>query len=117
MTKRMDLEPRQALIEAAADRLPPGLDLEFRRMFGGIGVFTRGRMCALVSSTGEIALKLDEDARHEMLQIPGAHPWEISVQYCVLPEPLLAAEPLSGWLARSTAYAQTLPLPKKRRPR
>lgn len=114
MSTMEKLEPQRALIEAAADGLPPGLDLEFRAMFGGIGVFTRGRMTAVVSSSGEVALKLSEEDREVFLRLDGSSPWEISRQYIVVPPSLLKPEALRPWLARSTAYAQTLPLPKKR---
>lgn len=91
----------------------PGSEFEYRRMFGAIGVYSRGRFFAVIGSEG-LALKLAPDDRSALLALPGAYEWSISRQYVVAPPDLDTAEALRPWVERSAGYAQTLPLPKRR---
>lgn len=117
-----DLLAQRALIEPTAAGLPPGIDLESKFMFGGMGVYARGRMFAIL--TGDrIALKLPPDAQAIILKEKGAihfHPMpggSAMRQYVELPERLYNPEALLPWLGRSIEYALTLPLPEKKRRR
>jgi TfoX/Sxy family transcriptional regulator of competence genes len=115
-----DVQPLRAALEAAALPLDPPPELTFRPMFGGVMVYASGRPLAILADVG-LALKLpaaeqgallaEEGAKH--LQYESGAP--ISKQYVIVP-PGFVSEPdlLRPWLARSLAYVQTLPLPKKR---
>ena len=108
---------RHARLRGVMDRIGeelPGSEFEYRRMFGAIGVYSRGRFFAVIGSEG-LALKLAPDDRDELLALPGAHVWSISKQYVVVPPALDSVPALLPWVERSAHYAQTLPLPERRR--
>jgi len=107
---------RHARLRGVMDRIGeelPGSEFEYRRMFGAIGVYSRGRFFAVIGSEG-LALKLAPDDRDELLALPGAHVWSISKQYVVVPPALDSVPALLPWVERSAHYAQTLPLPERR---
>lgn len=107
----------QSHVEAAA---PPGVELRFKPMFGGIGVYANGRMCMSLSDVG-LALKLGEADRAGLLKLKGAKPLQYephsppSKSYVVVPASMLT-DPveLGRWIATSAAFAQAAP-PKKPR--
>lgn len=105
----------RSIVEQIGDELP-GSEFEYRRMFGAIGVYSRGRFFAVIGSEG-LALKLAPDDHADLLSLPGAHVWSISKQYVVAPATLDRVPALRPWVERSAAYAQTLPLPERRRHR
>jgi len=91
----------------------PGSEFEYRRMFGAVGVYSRGRFFAVIDDEG-LALKLAPADRAALLALPGAQEWAISRQYVLAPPDLYTATGLRPWVERSAAYAQTLPLPRRR---
>jgi TfoX/Sxy family transcriptional regulator of competence genes len=118
MTDR--LEQFENAIRDGADNLPPDIELAFRKMFGGMGAYARGRMFATTSGMGW-ALKLSPEHIEELLKVDGARylehtPGIIERQY-VVPPPQIVTNRVEWqkWVERSIAYAQTLPLPKKRK--
>jgi TfoX/Sxy family transcriptional regulator of competence genes len=106
-------------IRDGADNLPPDIELGFRKMFGGMGAYTRGRIFAVTSDRGW-ALKLAPEDIEELLKVEGAryleHTPGIVERKYVVPPPKLVNDlkQWQKWVERSIAYAQTLPLPKKR---
>jgi TfoX/Sxy family transcriptional regulator of competence genes len=112
----------QKHVEAAA---PLEIELRFRPMFGGIGVYADGRMFLSLSDVG-LALKLGEAERAMLLKIPGAKPLQYepnsppSKSYVVVPDRMLAdRKALRDWIARSATFAKSTaakPRPAKRKP-
>lgn len=84
----------QALMLAAA----PDLDLQFRKMFGGIMAYAGGTVFASLSNVG-LALKFAGTTRETMLAQPGVVPLRYepgdppSKSYLVLPPEILADMP------------------------
>jgi TfoX/Sxy family transcriptional regulator of competence genes len=118
MSKNPDLEQQRAELERAADLLPPDIDLRFRPMFGGLGVYAKERMFASLSDVG-LALKLPPGARADLLREPGAKPLQfaenapVSKESVVVP-PAIRADPirLAKWTGISITYTASLPAPK-----
>lgn len=102
----------RAIVEQIGDETP-GSEFEYRRMFGAVGVYSRGRFFAVIGSEG-LALKLAPDDRAALLADPGAHVWSISSKYVVAPAKYDSVTALRPWVERSARYAQTLPLPERR---
>ena len=120
MADSLSHEEFQALLVQAADGLPPDIDLEFRKMFGGTAAYVRGRVFAIRSTPG-LSLKLAKEDQAELLEEPGAvflqhNPDEpVSKQYIVVPPHIRNDRAaLQRWVEKSANYAMTLPLPKKR---
>ena len=63
--QKAELTRYQHLIEDACPYPPPEIELGFRRMFGGLGIYVRGRICAIVTNEG-LALKLDDYGQDEL---------------------------------------------------
>ena len=108
----------QALVAAAA---PIGVELRFKPMFGGIGVYADGRMCMTLSDAG-VALKLGGAARETLLRLPGAAPLRYdpdgppSKSYVVVPSSILADRVLlRQWIGTSAAFVKSAPVKPKRR--
>ena len=87
---------------------------ETKKMFGCPCAFVQGQMYAVFHPTG-LALKLSDEDRSALLDLPEAVPFEpmpgrAMRQYAVLP-PDLASFPdeLLAWLGKAHAYARTLP--------
>jgi len=107
-------------IREAAANLPPDIDLEFLKMFGGLGIYARGRIFAIVTGDG-LGLKLPDDAISEAVSgggrflayEPGGSPTK---QYVALPESARQNKTDFGkWVERSIAHVMTLPPPKRRK--
>lgn len=70
---REQLERLEALLEAAAARLP---DVVIKRLFGCQALYRTSAVFALVWKTGRIGVKLPLPARHqELMSLPGADLW------------------------------------------
>jgi TfoX/Sxy family transcriptional regulator of competence genes len=110
----------QSQILAGASSLPPDVDIEFRKMFGGMGAYARGRYFASTCTEG-FALKFSPDECETRLKVKGALPLQhepgvTSKGYVVVPQGVLAdPAKLREWVEASIAYVQTLPLPKRKR--
>jgi TfoX/Sxy family transcriptional regulator of competence genes len=93
---------------------------ERRQMFGYPCAFLHGNMFIGLFQD-QLFIRLSEADRKEFLQQPGAAPFEPikgrpMKEYVTAPEVLLADESaLERWLARSLAYAGTLPPREKKR--
>ena len=104
--------------EAAA---PIEIELRFKPMFGGIGVYANGRMCMTLSSVG-LALKLGQAERAQLLCVKGSKPLQYepnsppSKSYVVVPDSMVRdrAE-LGRWIALSAAFAAGADKQHKRR--
>lgn len=91
------------------DLFEPVGSINFRRMFGGIGIFRHGLMFALSTSENRLALKADDQTIPDfkaagceewMPQQPGRKP--ISMGYWYAPEVLLEdPEELQAWAAKA----------------
>ena len=107
-------------IEACAS---PELELMFRPMFGGIGVYARGRMFCSLSDVG-LALKLAGADRDELLKLRGAKALQYepsmppSKTYVVVPSTMLKDRALlRNWLARCAAAVKLAPARKSKNSR
>lgn len=114
------IEEFKALILDGAAELPPDVEIEFRKMFGGIGAYARGRFFATTCAEG-FALKLADEDIEALLKEPGAMmlqhtPGIVERHYVVVPPGVVADKSkLRGWIERSIAHVQTLPLPKRKK--
>jgi TfoX/Sxy family transcriptional regulator of competence genes len=126
MAVKEALKRLQKAVERAVTVPPEEIDLTFRPMFGGIGVYARGRFFASISDAGP-ALKLPTDQQAALLaQEPGAKRLQytpdspVSRAYIVVPAHIVE-EPslLEAWVQRSIDYVVTLPVKraKKKSPR
>lgn len=110
----------QKYVEAAA---PVGMELKFKPMFGGIGVYANGRMCISLSDVG-ISLKLSDTDRADLLKLRGAKPLQYephsppSKSYVVVPQSIHGKRELLGaWIAKSAAFSAAAPAKKTRKRR
>ena len=97
--------------DAVATRFP---EAQRRKMFGYPALFVGGNL-----TTGLFAdrwmIRLPDDDRAELLELPGAAPFEpargrLMKGYAVLPPDVVADDAaVDGWLRRAIAYVQTLP--------
>ncbi len=108
----------QSHVEAAA---PPDIELRFKPMFGGIGVYADGRMCISLSDVG-LALKLGNADRARLLKLKGAKALQYepdappSKSYVVVPDAMLTDRTeLGRWIAISAAFARAEPAKKARK--
>jgi TfoX/Sxy family transcriptional regulator of competence genes len=111
----------QKILQAAA---PPGVELLFKPMFGGIGVYADGRMFCSLSDVG-LALKFGEIDRNALLKVRGARALQYepgsspSKSYVVVPATMLKdRNALRDWVSKSAAFVKTAPAKKakKRKP-
>ena len=100
-----------ARFDAAATRFP---EAERRKMFGYPALFVGGNLVTgLFAQTWMI--RLPDDDRAELLELPGAAPFEPMTGrpmkgYATLPDDVVADdEALDGWLRRAIAFGLTLP--------
>ncbi|MDQ3044565.1 MAG: TfoX/Sxy family protein [Chloroflexota bacterium] len=118
MTVNPDLDHLRGELERDADLLPPDIDLRFRPMFGGLGVYANERMFASISNIG-LALKLPPEPRADLLREPGAKPLQyaenapVSKESVIVPA-AIRADPahLAKWATLSIEYTASLPAPK-----
>lgn len=110
------LEAFKTHILDGASELPPDVEIEFRKMFGGMGAYARGRFFASTCQEG-FALKFSPEECETRLKMPGAMtlqhtPGVVERGYVVVP-PGVIADPaaLREWVEASAAYVQTLPVP------
>lgn len=110
-----DSKELQIIMEAAS---PPGLELSFRPMFGGIFGYASGQAFASLSNVG-LALKMTGADHAALSQEPGVKPLQYetddppSKTYLLLPEAILSdPDSLRLWIARSAAGLK----PKAKRP-
>ncbi len=108
----------QKKLETAA---PPGIELLFRPMFGGIGAYADGRMFCSLSNVG-LALKFGESDRDALLKVKGAKALQyepdapVSKSYVVVPDAMLDdRKALRGWIAISAAFAKAAPAKKAKK--
>lgn len=117
----MTLDTLKEYVTEAAAHLKPPATVTFRAMFGGACAYVGGKVVAVLCDVG-LALKLSNADRDEVLKVRGTKPLQFEPdsppmkQYVVVPPKLCASSTeLAGWLAKSVAYAKTLPAPKPRR--
>lgn len=101
-------EKLRMIVERAVS---PELELLFRPMFGGIGVYSRGRIFCSLSDAG-LALKLSGDEHAALLRVKGAKPLQYdasmppSKSYVVVPAHMLSNRRVLGaWIGKSAASA------------
>lgn len=109
----------QAQLKAAAQAVAPDLELTFRAMFGGAGVYAYGQMFASLSGVG-LALKLSAETQTEFLKVEGAKRLQYdpsmppSKQYILVPSSYLSKpKTLGKWVKASLEYVSTLPEKKR----
>ena len=100
-----------ARFDAAAARFP---EAARRKMFGYPALFVGGNLATgLFAQTWMI--RLSDDDRAELLQLPGAAPFEPMAGrqmkgYATLPDEVVADDDaLDGWVRRAITFVRTLP--------
>lgn len=97
--------------------LPTEGKIETRSMFGGLGSFVNGNMFAGALGT-KIFLRLPDADRRALLREPGGGPFEpvkghAMAEYATVPAGWVGnAERVRPWMAKSLAFAATLPAKK-----
>jgi len=104
---------REDLVDLLLSLTPDDPAVSTKRIFGQFGLFANGNMYAGVREA-DIVLRLADDDLAELLGVDGARPFEpagqLMLEYACVPPGMTADEPeLESWLARSLAYAQSLP--------
>jgi len=100
--------------ESLARRFP---EVERRKMFGYPALFLAGNLVTGLFASSWM-IRLPDDARAELLALPGARPFEPMTGrpmkgYAVLPDDVVAdQERLAAWVRRAIDHATTLP-PKR----
>jgi TfoX/Sxy family transcriptional regulator of competence genes len=103
-----------ARFDAVAARFP---EAERRKMFGYPALFVGGNLVTGLFADAWM-IRLPDDARGELLELPGASDFEVMPGrvmkgYATLPEDVVADDArLDGWVRRALEYGMTLP-PKK----
>lgn len=110
------------LLEDALPYPPNEVDVQFKYMFGGLGVFAKGQMFAAVMGNDDVSFKLPPDILDEAHQAGGKQ-WfyedkgkEIRMStYTIFPPDVIAdTEKCEYWMRHAIDYVLTLP-PKKPR--
>jgi len=61
----------ESFLEFVKDQLQSLNELEFKKMFGGIGVFQNGKMFGLINSKDIFHLKADENLANDFIKMGG----------------------------------------------
>ncbi len=114
MTKEETIRDMEMALREALATVRPEAHLDWKSMFGGAGYYADGHMFAAWFGN-ELALKLAEEDRKELLQVSGAVQSQ-SPQYIEVP-PELIRNPklLEPWVARSIAYVNAVPQKKRKK--
>jgi|SRR6185436_1321729 len=88
-------------------------DVSERKMFGGIAFMAHGNMCCGVSGE-DLMVRLGEDGADAALDEPGARPMDFTGRpmkgYAFVgPAGTASDSALRDWVARTLAFADTLP--------
>jgi TfoX/Sxy family transcriptional regulator of competence genes len=113
-------KPPAELVERLHELVPADPAIEFKPMFGGPCYWTGGNMFAAVHQES-LVVRLGETEREELLALPGAAPFEPMgrrmKEYVVLPADVVGDDARGReWVARSFAYAASMP-PKEKKAR
>lgn len=106
------------ILDGAAN-LPPDTEIEFRKMFSGMGAYARGRYFAATHDSGfSLKYSPQECERRRSLAVAGPirrGSGETTSTYVDVP-PAVLANPaqLRDWVEASIAYVQSLPAPKRK---
>ena len=96
-------EMRDALQEAIL-QIDPQIHLTSKQMFGGAGFWADGVIFAAWFGN-TLALKLDEDARRELLELPQTRTSDYMKAYIETPPEFLADDDLlAQWVEKSLTY-------------
>lgn len=114
MSKEDTIRDMEMALREALASVRPDAHLDWKSMFGGAGFYADGRMFAAWFG-GELALKLAEEARQELLQVKGAVQAQ-SPQYVEIP-PEFMKNPslLEPWVERSVDYVNSTPQKKRKK--
>lgn len=115
MAPKPHLEKFRILVENAMPYPPPEVDLYFRPMFGGLGIYVRERIFSIVMSEG-LAIKFPPDVQAQLrAQVPDVKHLSWTQQYLIVPPYIYDDEAQLGeWLQLSIDYVLSQPLKRKR---
>jgi len=113
------VEQLESLIRDMGRALPADVTVDCERFFGGAAAYADGRIFMSLTPVG-LAVKLPGPERDALMR-DGGKPLRyfpaapVKKAYVIVPDGLAGnTELLKPWLARSVAYALSLPRPKKR---
>ncbi len=116
-----DLFAVEMEIREAASQLPPGVGIDLRPFFGGLGGWASGHFFIFVSKKDGPYLKLAQEDQVELLAAAGidvGKHHDLGNKYLHVPHGVMSdPEALREWVERSVLYAVSLPLPKQRKRR
>jgi TfoX/Sxy family transcriptional regulator of competence genes len=90
------------------------LDVEEKRMFGGLGFMVDGNLAVAASREGGLLVRTDPADAEEVESQPGVEPMEMRGNRMpgwvfVAPEALADEGDLDAWVTRALAFVATLP--------
>ena len=86
--------------ELLVEKLHPIGDVSSKKMFGGFGIFHRGKMFGIVDSKGQVFLKANDAIKHHFEEINA--PKHSRMPYYAIPKKVLdIPEELIIWASRS----------------
>jgi hypothetical protein len=111
----MTVEPTPPeLIERFNELVPIDPAIERRTALGLPAAFVGGNLCMNLHG-GSMVLRLPDDARADLLALPGAKTFEPAPgkpqkEFVVVPDDVLRnAKAVKEWIAKAVAFAKTLP--------
>jgi TfoX/Sxy family transcriptional regulator of competence genes len=105
----------EGLAEEVRERLAAeGLDVEEKRMFGGLAFMVDGNLAVAASRRGGLLVRTDPDDAEELLARPEVEPMEMRGRpmagwLFVGPEALAGEDELDAWVTRALTFVATLP--------
>ena len=104
----------EALAARVRDELLGEPGVTERKMFGGLGFMVDGHMAVAASSGGDLMVRADPDGSQEWIDGESVRPMEMRGRpmtgwLLVSVGAVADDEALATWVARSVAYARSLP--------
>jgi len=103
----------EALAERIRRHLSGRIDVEEKKMFGGLAFMLRGNMCCGIQKA-DLVLRLGKDRAADAVAEPVARYFDFTGKpmktlVVVATEAIAEDEGLAAWLDRSVAFAESLP--------
>jgi hypothetical protein len=103
----------EGVVQRIEEALPDGVNLEQKKMFGGVGFLDRGNL-AVGTSNDHLMVRVGKDAYEEALKRPGARVFDMTGRpmagwIMVEPPGYESDADLSRWTGDALSFTSTLP--------
>ena len=103
----------EGLVQRIEEALPDGVQLEQKKMFGGLGFLDRGNL-VIGTSNDHLMVRVGKNAYEEALTRPGARVFDMTGRpmagwVMVQPEGYESDADLNRWISDALAFTSTLP--------